>query len=264
MAFAIWGSTIGGFAALGPLAGGWLTTDVSWRWAFLVNLPIDAIVVTGILAFIPETSDPATRRGVDLSGNALAVLGFDGLVFALTEGARYGWWTPVHRFTLAGLAWPAGWVSPVPVVTAVAAVALASFVVLEAARRRRGAVVLLDLVLFRIRSFSAGNLAALVVSLGEFGILFVLPLFLQGVLGYSALRTGVLLLALPRAPWWPAGSPPSSPKGSVPAAWPVPGSPSRPPASSGSGSSSRRPWGRGPWCPGSSSTAWASAWPRPN
>ncbi|MDA8115947.1 MAG: MFS transporter, partial [Actinomycetota bacterium] len=73
IAFAIWGSTIGGFAALGPLAGGWLTTDFSWRWAFLVNLPIGAIVVIGILFFIPETSDPTTRRGLDVPGNALAV-----------------------------------------------------------------------------------------------------------------------------------------------------------------------------------------------
>ena len=196
IAFAIWGSTIGGFAALGPLAGGWLTTDFSWRWAFLVNLPIGAIVVIGILFFIPETSDPTTRRGLDVPGNALAVIGFAGIVFALIEGVNYGWWNAIRAFTLASLKWPAAWISPVPVALAIGVVALGAFVAVETRRRRRGSVVLVDLSLFAIRSFSAGNVAALVVSLGEFGLLFVLPLFLQGVLGYSALGTGVLFLAL--------------------------------------------------------------------
>lgn len=208
IAFAIWGSTIGGFAALGPLVGGWLTTDVSWRWAFLVNLPVGLLILLGIALFIPETSDPGTRRGIDVTGNVLASLGFGAMVFALIEGVHYGWWSASSPFDLVGVSWPHGWISIVPVVSIAAAVSLGSFVWVERRRSRRDQVVLVDLRLFGIRSFGVGNVAALVVALGEFGLLFVLPLFLQGVLGYSALRTGVVLLPLALATFVAGGMTP--------------------------------------------------------
>ena len=89
-----------------------------------------------------------------------------------------------------------GWPSPVAVAFVVSVISLVGFAFLERAPRRQGRVVLVDLGLFGIRSFAAGNVAVAVVALGEFGLLFVLPLFLQGVLGYSALDTGLLFLAL--------------------------------------------------------------------
>lgn len=196
IAFAIWGSTIGVFGALGPLLGGLLTTDVSWRWAFLVNVLIGAIIVVGLVGVIPETSSASVRRGVDLVGNALVTVGFAGVVFALIEGGTYGWWNPSARFAIAGLQWPGGWPSPISFICAIGALSLVTFVIREAKRRREGGAVLVDLSLFAIRSFSAGLGAIFVVSLGEFGILFVLPLFLEGVLGYTALHTGVILLAI--------------------------------------------------------------------
>ncbi len=195
IAFAIWGSTIGGVAAIGPLVGGWLTTDVSWRWAFLVNVPVGLIIVLGVTLFIPETSQPDSARGSDFGGNVLVTLGFSGVVFALIEGTHYGWWYRESPLTLGGVHWTSG-VSPVPVAAAIGVLSLAIFWRHERSRARSGAPVLVDPALFAIRSFAAGNVAALVVSLGEFGVLFVLPLFLQGVRGFSALGTGVLLLAL--------------------------------------------------------------------
>ena len=196
IAFAIWGSTIGGVAALGPLLGGWLTTDLSWRWAFIINVPIGLVVCAGIALVVPETRERDVRHGIDWLGNALTIVGFAALVFGLIEGETYGWGRAVRAVDLAGVHWPAGRISPVPVAFGLAAVSLISFVALERRRRRRGQVVLVDLHLFSIRSYSAGNVAVLLVALGEFGLLFVLPLFLQGVLGYSALETGELFLAL--------------------------------------------------------------------
>ena len=196
VAFAIWGSTIGGMAALGPLIGGWLTTDLSWRWAFLINVPVGILVLIGIVFFVPETRDPEVRRGVDLPGNLLAILGFSTLVFGLIEGEHYGWWAQVDALTIGSWHWPTSWPSPALIAFIVAAVSLVGFVVEEARRARRGKVVLVDLGLFKIRSFGFGNIAVTIVAFGEFGILFVLPLFLQGVLGYSALDTGWLLLAM--------------------------------------------------------------------
>ncbi|MEV7007243.1 DHA2 family efflux MFS transporter permease subunit [Streptosporangium sp. NPDC051022] len=194
-AFAVWGATIGGMAALGPLVGGWLTTDLSWRWAFGINIPVAVAVMAGVLAFVPESRELDTRRGADVAGAVLSTLGFGLLVFGLVEGRVYGWLRAVEPFAVGGWTWPFT-VSPVPVAFAASALALVAFVLVERARDRRGDVALLDLSLFSIASFRNGNIAALIVSLGEFGVLFALPLWMQFVLGYSPLQTGVALLPL--------------------------------------------------------------------
>ena len=196
VAFAIWGSTIGGMAAVGPLLGGWLTTDYSWRWAFLINVPVGIIVLAGIYFAVPETKDPGVRKGIDWTGNLLVIVGFATLVFGLIEAPHYGWWSQTQSLSLGSWTWPANWLSPVPAAFAIAAVALIAFTFVEASRAKRHKVVLVNLDLFKIRSFAAGNVAVTVVAFGEFGLLFVLPLFLQGVLGFSALDTGWLFLSL--------------------------------------------------------------------
>jgi EmrB/QacA subfamily drug resistance transporter len=194
IAFAIWGSTIGGMAAIGPFLGGLLTTDLSWRWAFLINVPIGAVIIIGLLAIVPETSEPNTHRGVDVPGQITLIIGLAALVFGLIEGQTYGWWTSTRRLAL--LDWPAGTLSPIPVVFAIAIVSLVAFVLIERSRARAGKLVVVDFRLFSITSFRNGNLAALIVALGEFGLLFALPLYLQGALGLSALQTGAALVPL--------------------------------------------------------------------
>jgi MFS family permease len=186
IAFAIWGSTIGGMAAVGPLAGGWLTTTLSWHWAFLINIPVVLIMFIGTLAVVPETRGEGTRRGLDPLGIILSIAGLGGIVYGLIEGQRFGRWEPS---AMAPHGWP---LSPVPVAFAIGIACLVAFVLLERARRAAGKVVLVDLSLFSLRSFRIGSLAALVVALGEFGMLFALPLFLQGVLGYTRAGNGRL------------------------------------------------------------------------
>jgi len=195
IAFAIWGSTIGGMAAVGPVVGGWLTTDFTWRWAFLINIPIVIIVLVGTLLWVPETKDEHTKGGVDAPGVVLSILGLSGIVFGLIEGQRYGWWRSTEYFTFGTWKW-ALIISPVPVAFLLGILLLSTFVLVERGRTIAVKPVLLDLSLLRIRSFRYGSFVALVVALGEFGMLFALPLFLQGALGYSALGTGVLILAL--------------------------------------------------------------------
>jgi EmrB/QacA subfamily drug resistance transporter len=192
IAFGVWGSTIGGMAALGPLAGGWFVTHLSWRWAFYVNVPVAALALAGALLYVGESRDRDARPGFDLAGVVLATLGFLGIVFGLIEGQTYGWWTAKQPFL--GLA-PFG-TSVIPIAFAVGVAALAAFVVVERMRARAGRPVLVDFALFRIPSFRYGNVAVLIVGLGEFGLVFVIPLFLQSVLGLSAFETGVVLVAL--------------------------------------------------------------------
>ena len=195
IAFAIWGSTIGGMAAVGPVVGGWLTTVASWHWAFLINIPIVLIVLLGASLFIPETKDPHVQKGADFAGISLSILGLSLIVFGLIEGIRFGWITTLEKFSVGPFTW--SWtVSPVAIAFIVGFATMAMFVRTEKARAIAGKPILLDLNLLKIKSFRYGSIAALVVALGEFGMLFSLPLFLQGGLGYSALRTGVLILAL--------------------------------------------------------------------
>lgn len=196
VAFAVWGGTIGGMAALGPLVGGWLTTYASWHWAFLINVPIGIIVILGVLSVVPETRDVLGRKGLDVPGTLLVTFGLIGLVFALIEGQRYGWVISTQDFVIGSVTWPKDSISLVLVSGVLGVVLLALLLVVESRRVRAGKIVVLDLRLFRIRTFGAGNAVALIVSLGEFGLLFALPLFLQATRGYDALQTGVILLAL--------------------------------------------------------------------
>ena len=196
IAFGIWGATIGGMAAVGPLIGGWLTTYLTWRWAFFINLPIAAIAFFGTLHYIKESKDENAKAGLDPAGFLLITLGLGAFVFGLIEGRTYGWWAPTKPFTLFGWTWPFENISIIPVAIAFGLVALVLFFVVEGRRSRAGKFFLFDVELWRYKAFRYGNLAGSIVSLGEFGLLFALPLFLQAVVGYSAFETGLVFLAL--------------------------------------------------------------------
>ena len=195
IAFGIWGSIIGGMAAVGPLLGGWLTTTFSWRWAFYVNIPLGlAALVAGYL-LVAESRDEHAD-GFDIPGFLVVTVGLFGLVLALIEGTRYGWWTLKRDLVLGSWIAPQGGHSPVPVALVVGLVGLVTFLAVERRRRALGRPVLFDFSLFRIGSFRNGNALVTIVGLGEFGLVFVLPLFLQTVLRYSAFETGVLFVAM--------------------------------------------------------------------
>jgi EmrB/QacA subfamily drug resistance transporter len=185
IAFAVWGSTIGGMAAVGPLVGGWLTTDVSWRWAFWLSVPVGLAVLAAILIVVPETRDESTTPGLDWGGVALSAIGMGAVAFGLIESRTYGWWRQ-----------ESGALSPIPVALVAGVALMTAFVFLQRSRGRSGKVVLVDLSLLRVRSFRFGSIAALIVALGEFGLIFTLPLLLQNALGYSPLGTGWLIVSL--------------------------------------------------------------------
>ncbi|WP_232717525.1 DHA2 family efflux MFS transporter permease subunit [Gordonia metallireducens] len=197
IAFAIWGSVISGMAAIGPLLGGWLTTDFSWRWIFLVNVPIGILVVIGAMLVVPETKAEISVPGLDIVGLLLSMIGFGALIFALIEGQSIGWWTPTADLKLPGMTWSTDApVSATPVMVVVGLAALAAFVVWERHRARVQRSAILDLSLFRYRTFSWGNFTATTVAIGEFGLLLVLPLFLVNAYGLSTLGAGYVLAVM--------------------------------------------------------------------
>ncbi|SCX02934.1 MFS transporter [Candidatus Aquiluna sp. UB-MaderosW2red] len=198
IAFAVWGATIGGMVAVGPVLGGWLATDFSWRWAFMINLPLGVLILVGLLIFVQESKSPQRSGGIDLVGAAISVVMFSTLVFGLIEGRVYGWWEVKQnsQFQIGSFTWQETGLSPVPVALAIFLVTAVIFVFWERHREKQQKNVLLDLALFKIGSFRNGSIAALIISMGEFGILFAIPLWLQNVLGLSPVSAGLVLLWL--------------------------------------------------------------------
>ncbi|MTD14965.1 DHA2 family efflux MFS transporter permease subunit [Nakamurella sp. YIM 132087] len=170
-------SGLGGVAgALGPVLGGVLIGwgEAGWRLAFLINVPIGAVVVWLARHYIPETRDEQATGRLDVLGAGLASLGLAGVVYGLTDGPAGGWPWP----TVLGVA--------------VGAALLGLFVL----RQARAAHPLMPLVLFRNRQFSATNLVTLAVYAALAGGLFLLPVALQVVAGFSPLAAGTATLPL--------------------------------------------------------------------
>ncbi len=169
-------SGLGGVAtAIGPFLGGWLVEAVSWRLIFFINLPLAVAVVVVAARHVPESTDPDVEGPVDVAGGALVTLGLVGLVYGLIEGPNTGWTAARVIGSLA-----------------VGAALLAAFLVLEARRRYP----MLPLGLFSSVQFSSANAVTFVVYAALGGALFLLPIELQRVAGYSAVESGTALLPL--------------------------------------------------------------------
>lgn len=198
-AFGIWGAVMAGAAALGPLLGGWLTQVASWPLVFWVNVPIGLAVMVATVLLVDETrsSDADAVQGTDFAGPSLSAIGLGLIVFGLIESSSLGWWRPEGELSLLGLSWPqTAAISPVPVALGLGMLALVAFVMHQRRRHLHGQATILDLRLFRIPTFVFGNVTAMLVAVGEFALLFVLPLFLVTSLGLSTLTAGLVLAAM--------------------------------------------------------------------
>ena len=194
IAFGIWGAVAGAAGALGPLIGGYLTTYATWRWAFLINVPIGVVTLVGAWLFVEESKSKSERYDPDYRGTALISTALALLIFGFIEGQTYGWLAANQVFRVGGLTWPFTSVAITPVAIALGLVLAGAFVLHERARIRAGREVLLDLRLLNFRGFRFGLLTVGVVAMGEFGIFFILSLYFQLVRGMTALATGYALL----------------------------------------------------------------------
>ena len=159
--------------AVGPLLGGFLTEEVSWRAIFYINLPVAAGAIVASLFAVRESRDETVGREVDFAGVAVLTAGLTALVLALVEGNAWGWGSPEILALFAG-----------------AAVLLGAFVVIEL--RVRAPIV--DFEFFRSRDFLGANAIAFIVTFAMFGMFFFIALYMQNVLGYSPLEAGLRFL----------------------------------------------------------------------
>ena len=195
-AFGAWGAVAGASVAFGPIIGGWLTTDYSWRWGFRVNVIVAPIIVIGGLVFMKPDERGGRRPHIDVRGSALIALGSFSLIFGLSEGTTYGWWRPVKDLTIASWrAWPAARaISIIPFAFVLAIAAYTVFVLIERAMERDDNDPLFEFGQLRHLGFRYGLLTTMVLAMGQFGLLFILPVLLQNGEHLTALRTGEWML----------------------------------------------------------------------
>ncbi|MFF3204264.1 MFS transporter [Streptomyces sp. NPDC002962] len=172
-AITAWTATSGLAIAVGPLVAGWLLQDHAWGSTFLINVPIAVVAVVGALALVPPSKAAGMGR-IDYVGGLLSIVSVGSLVYATIEGPHFGWGTgPIAAAVVAG-------------------VGLVGFVAWEL----RHPHPMLDVRKFRLRPFSGSMLAVLFFFFGTFGAIYYSTQFLQFVLDYDALETGVRLLPL--------------------------------------------------------------------
>jgi EmrB/QacA subfamily drug resistance transporter len=174
VAFGIWGSITGVAVAIGPVIGGVLTSGLSWKWIFFVNIPIGVFAVAVTLLKVEESRQEGARRP-DWTGFVVFTGALVSLVYALIRSSEKGW-------TETG----------VIVLFVLAAVLMATFLLVE----RRSERAMFDLRLFRNHTFDGGAIAAFGISGSLFALLLYIVLYLQDGKGYSALGTGLRLLVL--------------------------------------------------------------------
>ena len=177
-ALSIWGAIAGAGGAFGVLLGGILTQEVGWQWIFYVNVPIGSLVVLASFFILAPSLSEDERRGFDIPGAIALTASLVLMVFALVKSTSWGWASARTIGTLA-----------------VSIILLAAFILIE----RRTTSPLVPLSIFGNRSLSVSNVVSLALGASIFSMFYFLSLYMQEVLGYSALRTGIGYLTIASA-----------------------------------------------------------------
>jgi EmrB/QacA subfamily drug resistance transporter len=174
-AFGLWGAVAGVSTVAGPTLGGWLVTDYSWRWIFFVNVPVGIVTLVLATIVMPNVK-PNRRHALDLGGVVLSSAGLFLITFGLIEGQSHDWgkvWGPIS----------------IPMIIGAGVILFGLFLVLQYLERHGEPLV--PFSLFKDRNFATMNFVVAAISFGMLGLFLPLTIFLQSVLGLSALQAGL-------------------------------------------------------------------------
>ncbi len=193
IAMGIWGGVAGAAAAIGPVIGGYLTSNYSWRWGFRINVFVVLILLIGSF-LIKEYRDKIEKKELDIVGVLLSATGLTALVFGFIESSTYGWIKAKEIFSIAGHNLDFGNISVVLPSLIIGVILLAIFVFWEINHEKRGHTPIVSMKIFANRQFSAGTLTLSAMALGQSGLIFSIPVFFQAVQGLDSYHTGLALM----------------------------------------------------------------------
>jgi len=191
VAFGLWTGVAGAAGVIGPLLGGYFATYATWRWSFLINVPIGAATLAVALIAIRESRFRDPKYTTDYLGVTIVTLGLSSLLFGFIEAQTYGWLTPNALFTIGSFTWPFAEISVSAVCFLAGGLLLAGFTLTEIRRGRAGKVPLFDFGLLRYKSFRYGLVTIGIAAVGEFATIFVYTVYFQLGRGLSAIDSAI-------------------------------------------------------------------------
>ena len=195
IAMGMWGGVAGAASAIGPILGGFLTSNYSWRWGFRINVFVAIILVLGSL-IIKECRDKEEKRSLDFLGVILSSFGMLFFVFGIIESSKYGWWRAKEIFTAFGHSLNFGDISIVPYSILLGLIFIILFVFWELKVAKSKNTPLVSMTLFKNQQFTSSLVTTSVMAIGQAGIIFSFPIFFQAVRGFDAYQTGLAFLPM--------------------------------------------------------------------
>lgn len=193
--FAVFGAVAGASSAIGPILGGWLTSNYSWRWGFRINIVVVILLLLGSV-LIKDSRDTKEKAELDWAGVALSSSGLLLLVFGIIQSSDYGWWLAKANFAIGGVQLGWGGLSVTPFAIGLGLMLLGTFAWWQKYREDHGHTPLVSLSLFMNRQFISGALVTTALSLSMTGLIFIFPVYFQAVHGLDAFHTGLALFPL--------------------------------------------------------------------
>jgi len=195
VAFGIWGGVAAASTAIGPLLGGYLTTYYSWRWGFRINIGVAVLLIIGSF-IIKEYREKEEKLQLDFIGVILSSLGMLAIVYGIIEASTYGWWKAKTAYLIFDHTYKLGGYSITPFAIGLGAIVLTLFIIWERRIERLGKTPLVSLHLFSNRPYISSVATTTIFALGQAGLIFSIPVFLQSVRGASAFDTGLAMLPM--------------------------------------------------------------------
>ena len=191
MAFGMWGAVAGAAGVIGPLLGGYFTTYVTWRWSFLINVPVGFATLVVALYAIRESRFKDPKYTTDFAGVTLVTLGLASLLFGFIEAQTYGWLVPNQNFAIGSFSWPLTSISLPAICFIAGAVFLTGFTLTELHLARVGRVPLFDFSLLNYKAFRYGLFTVAIVAVGEFATIFIYTIYFQIGRGLSPINSAL-------------------------------------------------------------------------